>query len=319
MAMGNSAGDKMNALAEDTPIRAPHSAIRFGWIPAVSAGARTQNIPIVIGQQAEILPVVAEHFDSLWVYDHFYGLDKPQRPWLECWTTLTWLAARFPTLGVGSVVLGVGYRNPALLAKMAATLQAFSGGRLVLGIGAGWREEEHRAYGYPFPGAQARRDELDEALEIIRRMWTEEAPTFHGTHFQITDAYCPPRPDPVPPIMIGSFGERILPLIARRADWWDVWSWSLDAIDPESYRAKRDLLDEHARELGRDPATIIRSLSMSGGVLPASAEDSARWVARLRPFVALGVTRFMIDFGFVPAPDPIRRFAAEVIAPLNAG
>ncbi len=294
------------------------SEVKFGWIVPVSAGAKTQNVPIVIGQQAEILPVVAEHFDSLWVYDHFYGLDKPQRPWLECWTTLTWLAARFPTVQVGSVVLGVGYRNPALLAKMAATLQAFSGGRLVLGIGAGWREEEHRAYGYPFPGAGARREALDEALEIIHRMWTEDAPTFHGTHFQIEAAYCPPRPDPLPPIMIGSFGERILPLIARRADWWDVWSWSVDAIDPAAYRAKRDLLDGHARDLGRDPATITRSLSMTGGTLPQSAADSARWVERLRPFAAAGVTRFMIDFGFVPAPDPIRRFAEEVIAPLNA-
>ncbi len=283
----------------------------------MSAGAKTQNVPIVIGQQAEILPVVAEYFDSLWVYDHFYGLDKPQRPWLECWTTLTWLAARFPTLRIGSVVLGVGYRNPALLAKMAATLQAFSGGRLVLGIGAGWREEEHRAYGYPFPGAGARREELDEALEIIHRMWTEEAPTFHGTHFQIEEAYCPPRPDPLPPIMIGSFGERILPLIARRADWWDVWSWSVDAIDAAAYRAKSALLDGHARDLGRDPATITRSLSMTGGTLPQSTADSARWVERLRPFAAAGVTHFMIDFGFVPAPDPIRRFAEEVIGALN--
>jgi alkanesulfonate monooxygenase SsuD/methylene tetrahydromethanopterin reductase-like flavin-dependent oxidoreductase (luciferase family) len=119
------------------------------------------------------------------VYDHFYGFAERSDSWLEGWTTLTWLAARFPTVQIGPLVLGVGYRNPALVAKMAATLQVLSGGRLVLGLGAGWREEEYRAYGYPFPKAVDRIRQVEEAVQIMRRMWTEPAPTFKGESFVI--------------------------------------------------------------------------------------------------------------------------------------
>ena len=293
--------------------------ISFGWIAPVIGMPKSGNIPIVMTQEATILPVVVEHFDSLWVYDHFFELENPPDPWLECWTTLTWLAARYPQVRVGSIVLGVGYRNPALLAKMAASLQILSGGRLVLGIGAGWREAEHRAYGYPFPSTGVRRRQLDEALQIIRLMWTEPAPHFAGEYFSIADAYCQPLPTPPPPIMIGSIGDRILPLVAQRADWWDVWAWGMDALDPAAYAAKRDLLDAAATAIGRDPATITRSISATLCRLPRTAEESAIWLARLRPFVALGVTRFLFDFGAVSSTERILRFAEEVIAPLNRG
>ncbi|HMA33682.1 MAG TPA: LLM class flavin-dependent oxidoreductase [Chloroflexia bacterium] len=291
--------------------------VQFGWAVSVQGVKGSQNIPIAITQQAAILPFVAQHFGSVWVYDHFFGIDRPSRPWLEGWTTLTWLAARFPTLQVGTLVLSVGYRNPALVAKMAATLQTLSGGRLVLGIGAGWREEEYRAYGYPFPAAGVRRQQLEEAVEIIRRMWAEPAPSFQGAYFSIQEAFCEPRPDPPPTLMIGSTGEKILPLVARHADWWDSWFFSAESIESATYRQKRDLLDHAAEAIGRDPAGITRSVSSTGCVLPESAADSARWVALLRPFVELGVTRFMFDFGHVPSTEPIARFAAEVIAPLN--
>src|SRR4051812_67372 len=246
--------------------------IKFGWVAPPIGPVKNDHVPLAISQQETIIPVAARYFDSLWVYDHFFDMADRSNPWLESWTTLTWLAARFPTLQVGTLVLGLGYRNPALTAKMAATLQALSGGRLILGIGAGWREEEYRAYGYPFPKTSERVRQLDEAIQLIRQMWTDPAPTFHGEYFQIEDATCLPQPDPPPPIMVGSFGERILPLIARQADAWDVWAWAPDAWDPADYRRKWELLQGHAAAIGRDPATIFRSISATGAKLP---RDSA--------------------------------------------
>ena len=108
-----------------------------------------------------------------------------------------------------------------------------------------------------------------------------------------------------------------LPLVARQADAWDVWAWAPDAWDAAEYARKWDLLWGHAEAAGRDPATIFRSVSATGGKLPRNAEDSARWLERLRPFADLGVGRFTLDFGTVPSTEPIIRFAEEVIAPLN--
>jgi alkanesulfonate monooxygenase SsuD/methylene tetrahydromethanopterin reductase-like flavin-dependent oxidoreductase (luciferase family) len=290
------------------------SRIKFGWVVPVIGVAQSDYVPIAIAQQAEILPVVAEHFDSLWVYDHFYGFDQRSDPYLECWTTLTWLAAQFPALQVGTLVMGVGYRNPALVAKMGATLHTLSNGRLVLGIGAGWRGEEHEAYGYPFPRAAVRIQQLDEAVQIIRRMWTETAPSFRGEYFEIRDAYCRPLPGPPPPIMIGGSGEQLmLPLIARRADWWNIGS-----VDGETYRRKRDILHRHAEAAGRDPGEIVHTYMKTDRRLPESFEDAARWLDELRSLVELGVTHFMLDLGHVTSPELIVRFAQEVIAPLNA-
>jgi alkanesulfonate monooxygenase SsuD/methylene tetrahydromethanopterin reductase-like flavin-dependent oxidoreductase (luciferase family) len=290
------------------------SRIKFGWAAPVIGVADSDYVPIVMTQQAEILPVVAEHFDSVWVFDHFYGFDQRTDPYLECWTTLTWLAARFPKLQVGNLVMGVGYRNPALVAKMGATLHALSHGRLILGIGAGWRGEEYTAYGYPFPKASVRVRQLEEAVQIIRLMWTETAPSFKGQYFEIKEAYCPPQPTPLPPIMIGGSGEQLmLPLIARRADWWNI-----GFVDVETYRRKRDLLHRHAEAAGRDPAEIVHTFMKEGRPLPTSSVESRGWLDELRPLVELGVTHFMLDFGHVTSTEPIARFAEEVIAPLNA-
>jgi alkanesulfonate monooxygenase SsuD/methylene tetrahydromethanopterin reductase-like flavin-dependent oxidoreductase (luciferase family) len=155
-------------------------------------------VPLVLDQQATILPVVAEHFDSIWVHDHFYAFEDPTQTWLECWTRLTWLAAQYPRVKVGPIVLGVGYRHPPLLAKMAATLQVLSGGRFIMGIGAGWRAAEYTAFGYPFPPTPVRVQQLDEAIQIMRLLWTQPAPTFAGQHFQLVAAYSAPRPAPAP-------------------------------------------------------------------------------------------------------------------------
>lgn len=287
--------------------------INFGWVAPVTGIAEMDYTPLAIVQQAKILPTVAKHFDSLWIFDHFYGFDKPTDPYLECWTTLTWLAARFPSLDIGTIVMGVGYRNPALVAKMGASLQALSDGRLILGIGAGWRGEEYKAYGYPFPKPAVRIKQLEEAVQIIRQMWTETAPSFEGRYYKIEQAYCPPQPDPVPPIMIGGTGEQLMmPLIAREADWWNFGTLTL-----EDYRRKRDILYEQAQAAGRDPDKIRKTHFKMNSQLPESAEDSARWVDELRSWIEQGVTYFMLDCGHVPSTEPITRFAEEVIAPLN--
>ncbi len=293
--------------------------IQFGWMTPTLGIAETHYVPLVAAQQGNILSLVAEHFDSLWVHDHLYAFGNRSDPWLECWTTITWLAASFPTIRVGPIVLAVGFRNPALLAKMAASLQVLSAGRFIMGIGAGWREEEYRAYGYAFPRAAMRIKQLEEAVHIIRRMWLEDAPTFKGEYFQIEQACCEPRPLPLPPIMIGGEGEKsMLPLVARLADLWDVYHWeTFDTVDIASYRLKRDLVHRHAETAGRNPAEIAQSLTIGKARLPQSTEDSEHWLRHLRPLVELGIEQFILDCGYVTSPEPITRFAAEVISPLR--
>ncbi len=312
--------------------------IKFGWAYPSIGIVQSAYLPLAIHQHAQILPTVIEHFDSLWTEDHLFGLDHAEdpvlesyanvedpetgqlitnpraEPQLEGWTILTWIAARFPNIQLGPLVLSVSYRNPALLAKMAAGLQMLSEGQLIFGIGAGWRVEEYDAYGFDYDKASKRIQQLEEALQIIHLMWTEPAPTFKGKYYEIQEAYCEPRPDPLPPILIGGVGEQLmLPLIARHADWWNVVD-----VPVEDYRRKRDILFTNAISIERDPAEIVQTYLMEEGThLPESAQDSQRWIDRLSPFIELGVTHFMIDFWHVESVELIKRFAEEVISPLN--
>src|SRR5215208_4592975 len=145
------------------------------------------------------LNLIRGHFDSAWIIDH---LDAEV---LESFTTLGYMAALHPQLKFGHIVVCQSFRNPALLAKMGATLQFLSGGRFILGIGAGGNEAEHRAYGYDFPPGGVRVAQLEETLQIIKALWTEAPATFAGQHYQIHNAHCEPKPDPIPPVMIGAF------------------------------------------------------------------------------------------------------------------
>ncbi|MCC6790552.1 MAG: LLM class flavin-dependent oxidoreductase, partial [Thermomicrobiales bacterium] len=193
-----------------------------------------------------LLASASERGLTAWFVDHFQFGD---RPYLECFSQLAHSAGRFPGLRVGTLVLGQGYRNPALVAKMAATLQLLTGGKLILGIGAGWKEDEYLAYGYPFPATAQRLDELEEAVEIITRLWTEPEVTFTGAHHRVAGAICAPRPEPKPVLMIGGGGEkRTLRIAAEHADWWNV-----DYIQPDLYAHKLSVLKEHCRAAGRDP------------------------------------------------------------------
>jgi alkanesulfonate monooxygenase SsuD/methylene tetrahydromethanopterin reductase-like flavin-dependent oxidoreductase (luciferase family) len=306
--------------------------VQFGWFVPALGIEETGYTPLAIYQQDAIIPAAAAHFDSLWVSDHLYAfgpgsggpweeLGGRSDPWLEGWTTLTWLAARFPTLRVGNIVLAVGFRHPPLLAKMAATLQALSGGRLIMGIGGGWREEEYRTYGYAFPPPAVRIKQLAEAVEIMRRLWTEPVPTFEGEYYRIEHAYCSPRPAPPPPIMIGGGGEKLLlPLAARVADIWDWYHFERqDNIDMAAYQHKVEVLRRHAAAAGRDPAAIGQSVTIGQARLPAGSAESRAWLDYMAPLLDLGVRQFILDCGHVTSAEPIQRFAEEVMAPIHQG
>lgn len=191
------------------------------------------------------LDEVLAPFDSLWIPDH---VQYDDRKVAEGWTLMSFALGRYPDKTVGHQVLCNSFRNPALLAKMTATAQAVSGGRVVFGIGAGWNEPEYLSYGWPFPPAKERIAQLAEAIRICRLMWTEAPASFEGQYYQIKDAYCEPVPDPIPPVMVGGSGEKYtLRVVAEQADWWNhVFE------DLETYRHKQEVLKSHCRAVGRD-------------------------------------------------------------------
>ena len=199
------------------------SSIHLGFV--LPSESRDKNRrPALVEDLNRALDLIAGHFDSAWMVDHLQFGDTDV---LEGFTALTYLSALHPRLRFGNAVLCQSFRNPALLAKMAATLQFMSGGRFILGLGAGWHEEEYQAYGYEFPSAPVRVEQLEEAIQIIQTMWREETATFQGRHYQVAEARCEPRPDPIPPIMVGAFKPKMLRLAAKYADWWNVSSTSL--------------------------------------------------------------------------------------------
>jgi alkanesulfonate monooxygenase SsuD/methylene tetrahydromethanopterin reductase-like flavin-dependent oxidoreductase (luciferase family) len=288
-------------------------ATKFGWLSPVASHAGSNFQPIAMFQAEHLFPSVLRYFDSVWIADHFYGFDAAKREgFLEAWTTATWLAAKFDYVHVAHHVLGHGYRNPALTAKMASTLQILTGGRFILGIGAGWREEEFRAYGYDFPPASVRLHQLEEVVQICRKMWTEEHPTFHGTYFNIEDAVATPRPAAVPRICIGSSGESIgLPIVGRYADIWNTADQ-----DEQSWKRKRDIVFEAATAFGRDSSEVECCLTVAGS-LPESDGDSERWLQQLNGLSALGISYFVLDFGHPQNAEPAIRFAEQVITPMR--
>jgi len=193
-------------------------------------------------------------FDSVWAVDHFFGIPDTSVPLFEGWTEIAALAGVTSRVRLGHLVLCVSYRLPSVLAKMAATLDHATNGRFILGLGAGWHQYEYQAYGIPFPHVATRLEQLDEALAIIRKMWTEEPATFAGKHFQVTEAHCRPRPlqTPHPPILIGGAGERVLlRLVARHANIWNNLG-----VAHRQMPHKLDVLRRHCDAVGRDPNEI---------------------------------------------------------------
>jgi len=219
------------------------------------------------GKGAEIVDSIcrvaieAEHnnFDSFWVMDHFHqigNVGEVHEPMLEGWTTLGVMAGVTSKIKLGTMVTGIVYRYPAVLAKIGATLDVLSKGRLYMGIGAAWNAEESAAYGIHFPSTKERFRRLEEAVQIIQKMWTEDRATFKGEFYQIKDAYCNPKPiqKPHPPILIGGSGERqTLRLVAKYANACNVFG------SPETVKRKFRILREHCKAVGRDYNDIVKT------------------------------------------------------------
>jgi alkanesulfonate monooxygenase SsuD/methylene tetrahydromethanopterin reductase-like flavin-dependent oxidoreductase (luciferase family) len=259
----------------------------------------------VIAYNQSCIEALSPAFTTLWLEDHFQVGDVEH---LECLTTLAFLAARYPRFKVGSLVLGQAYRNPALLAKMAANLQTLTGGRLILGLGAGWKEDEYRAYGYPFPSVKVRMEQLEDAIHILHALWTTAPTTFEGRHYAIHDAYCSPQPTPSIPLLIGGGGEqRTLTLVAQYADWWNFNSCTV-----EEYGHKLAILKQHCERVGRDPAQIklsyLSTLSVSEDPTRVQRSSQKHYVAgnaaevarELEQFQEIGVTHFMFRIPDMP-------------------
>src|SRR5580700_5684837 len=243
-------------------------------------------------------------YDTAWGFDHFLPIfSDPTGPCLEGWTALAALAMATRRIRLGLMVTGNTYRHPAVLAKMATTVDIISGGRLILGLGAGWFELEHQEYGIPFYTVGERLRRLDEALQLIKLLWTQESANFDGRHFKLENASFNPKPiqKPHPPILIGASGEKVaLGIVARHAQ---MWNWP---GTPEIFRAKIAWLEEHCRRIGRDPATIEKSVLVGG----TFALDDAR--RQVDAYAAAGVTHIVFSIG--PADRAwVRRFAEDIV------
>jgi F420-dependent oxidoreductase-like protein len=260
-------------------------------------------------------------FESLWRSDHLASRIDGRRESLETWVSLALAAAETPRLRLGPLVCPIMFRHPALLAKMAAAVDSLSNGRLILGIGAGWNAEEHRAFGIPFPPLSERLARLTEGIEVVRRLLGPGPAGFAGRYYQLdgADPYPKPVQRPSVPLLVGGMGERVLPIVARYAD-----EWNLTTASPALYRARSARLAEHCHAIGRDPREIRRSVA--AGFLIAGSERELqrrcqamqRLIPQLQEFDASEVPAAVRRNGWIAGtPDAfvavLRALAAEGI------
>ena len=307
--------------------------LQFGWhMPSFpvdgSSGAR------FVEQIEAVMRDIPNAFDSVWMDDHFWPWAKwqaPDTPYLECATTMAYLAGAFPKLKIASSVFCQSYRNPGLLAKMVATLQTLTKGNVIFGIGAGWMEPEYRAFHIDFPKPAVRIAQLEETLEIVKLLWTQTPASYQGNYYQITDAYCEPKPDPIPPICIGGGGEQLtLKVVAKHADWWNFPGGTL-----ENYARKLDVLRQHCDAVGRDYHTILKTWSAECVAVAATEAEAKRILEaspynsqpvmgtpeqvaeQLQRFIDVGVQYLIVRAVDFPRPEGIHLFAEEVIPRLR--
>lgn len=236
-------------------------------------------------------------FAAMTVMDHWFQmipLGGSAEPMLEGYTTLGYLAGKTERLQLGTLVTGVTYRYPALLAKIVATLDVLSQGRAFLGIGAAWYEEEHAAYGVPYPSLKERFERLREALEITKQMWSDDDGPYEGRHYRLGATICNPQPLHRPAVLIGGSGERkTLRLVAEFGD-----ACNLFDSGPEEVARKLDVLRGHCDDVGRDFSTIQATLTTQG---PEQPDDVDAFLGRMEQYAAIGIDQVWVR---AAAPDP---------------
>jgi alkanesulfonate monooxygenase SsuD/methylene tetrahydromethanopterin reductase-like flavin-dependent oxidoreductase (luciferase family) len=308
--------------------------LKFGWhtpsFPTDGSNGRD-----FVNQITTILQDIPDAFDSVWMDDHFWpwaNWQAPEAPFLECATTMAYVAGAFPNLKVASSVFCQSYRNPGLLAKMAATLQTLTQGRLIFGIGAGWMEREYLAYNIDFPKPSVRLAQLQETLEIVKLLWTQTPATYEGKYYKITNAFCEPKPDPIPPFLIGGGGEQLtLKIVAKYADWWNLPGGTF-----ENYAHKLDVLRGHCDNVGRDYDSIVKTWSAECVALAETEAEAQRILEatpykinpvvgtpvqvaeQLQRFIDAGVEYLIVRLVDFPRPEGVHLFANEVV-PLLQG
>ena len=311
--------------------------LKFGvFLPfyALQTEKPSEQFPLI---RDTVLECERLDYDAVWLDDHLMYNDWPI---LESWTTLSALSALTSKIRLGTMVSCTAHRNPALLAKTAATLDVLSDGRLELGVGAGTQENEHAAYGFDFPPSDVRIERLSEALEVINRLWTQEKANYQGKHFKLKDAVCKPKPlqKPHPPITVGGSSELLMQ--KATAPYADRFDWGfLPSI--ETYTRKLEVLETQCKAVGRNLREIEWSCWPGGQVLIApnkkelgkkipkwkpanvSLDDfkktaltgtPAECVGQLQVYVDLGVTYFMLFFADFPSLDGLRLFSEKVMA-----
>jgi F420-dependent oxidoreductase-like protein len=299
-----------------------------GW-----AAAPAWDRTVALAQQAEQLG-----YDHLWVYDHVETVPRREPTHVfEAFTTLAALSQRTATIGLGQLVTCAAYRHAGLLAKEAAGLDVMSGGRLILGLGAGWYDEEYRAYGYEFPPARERLERLDETLQVVRALWSEETVTFKGRHLRFDGAYCDPKPlQARPPVWVGGGGERVtLRIAAERAD---ATNWQ---VGLDEFVHKSEVLRRHCADVGRPFDEVVRTHGPDCRIFDTEA-DLAAWLdspdggdlwghgdrdtyardnlvgtaeqvtEKVQAFVDAGCREFVLWFRDYPASDSLEAFASAV-------
>lgn len=252
----------------------------------------------------------ADFFDAGWLFDHFYPPRGPIRPMWEAWTLLASLAAITQRMRLGVMVTSNTFRHPALLAHMAASVDTVSNGRLEIGLGAGWHREEHHAFGIELGDADQRWGRLGEALEIVDGLLTRDTLTFHGRHFQLTDAALKMKPvqQPRPPLVIGGIGpKRTMPLVAR---WADHWNYFNATEPPEALRTHHERLRGLCEGIGRDPEEIEVSVQIRRPESDAELTDTAG------RYLAAGADHILVT-SFPPVDVETVPGIAEALRPLR--
>ena len=306
------------------------SRIKFGVM------LRQQKIDFSqIRETAELCDLLGYH--SVWFYDHILGMGSVEMDIYEAWTSMAALASTTEEIKIGTMVLCNSFRPPALLAKMASTLDVISNGRLEFAMGAGWFEAEYKAYGYDFPPARVRVEQLEEALQIIKAMWTEDKPSFKGNHYSINEAYCNPKPvqTPHPPIMIGGAGEKhLLRVVAELAD-----EWNCPANHATAYDHKLEVLKQHCTDIGRHVDEIGISQQTVCVIAKNKAEldeklgkgqkrygffgDISKFgivgtpeqcIEKILENEKKGITKYTVFFSDIMNQDTLRFFAKEVMS-----